>query len=90
MEAGACYLKMEDLRRAKEAFLLAVKVQPHSPDTHYNLAVVYSERREYEQAISHLRQTLVLDSSHYSALTALATLLSDSDDRKIQEEAMNL
>ena len=89
MEAGNCYLQLNNLERAKIAFLSAHKVAPESVDTNYNLAVVYGQEEDFEMAEKYLRQALKISLNHISAVTGLANILGESEDSRRQEEAFN-
>ena len=89
MEAGSCYLEMNDLERARNTLLKAVQADPGSADANYNLAVVYDKEENSKMAEKYLRQAVALNNVHL-AFNALAIILSDSDDAGKQEEALHM
>lgn len=81
MEAGNCYIQMDDFERAKTSFLSAHEVNPTSVDTNHNLGVVYGKGEEFELAEKYFRQALRIKRDHVSSITALASILSNFEDR---------
>ena len=90
LEAGDCYLQMDNYAGARSSFLLAHETDPQSVDTNYNLAVLYGKGEEFELAEVYLRRTLELDPNHVSATVGLASILSDSEESSRHEEAFKL
>ena len=90
MEAGNCYLQIDDLERAKEAFLSAFETNPQSVGTNYNLAVIYGKMEDFKQSETYLRRALAIKPDDISAVTSLASILSDSEDSRRQNEALLL
>ena len=90
MEAGNCYLQLEDFERSRNAFLSAFQTDPDSADTNYNLAVSYGKEGDLEMAEKYIHRTLTINRNHYAAVNSLASILSDSEDNKRQEEAFRL
>ena len=90
MEAGDCYLRLGDYERAQENFLLALKAEPDSAETNYNLAVAYHKVDKVKLAEKHLRSAVSLNGQYPPALLALGTILSTSDHSKTQDEALML
>ena len=87
MEAGNCFLRLGKLEEALENFMLAVK-EEDSPNTNYNLAVVYDKAGEVKLAENHLRRALKLQNEYPPAFKALALILSKSDNKENIEEAL--
>ncbi|MEE9190206.1 MAG: protein kinase [Candidatus Neomarinimicrobiota bacterium] len=55
---GECYRKLKAFEEAKETLQKALKLEPFSPRAHYELALVYWEQDEKQQAMEHLNTTL--------------------------------
>ena len=55
---GYCYRKLKEFEEAKETLQEALKLEPFSPPVHYELALVYWEQDEKEQAMEHLKTAL--------------------------------
>ncbi len=55
---GRCYRKLGRLAEAEAELRKNLKVTPYNPKTHYELALVYADRREPRRAVEHLRVAL--------------------------------
>jgi len=55
---GQCYRKLEEFKEAKETLQEALKLEPFSPEAHYELALVYWEQDKKQQAMEHLNTSL--------------------------------
>ncbi len=55
----------------------AVRINPQYADLHYNLALLYSDRRRYEEAASELRKALRINPSYLFARINLGVLFED-------------
>ena len=55
---GKCYAKLREFKVAEETLQEALKLEPFSPLAHYELALVYWQQDEKQQAIEHLKTTL--------------------------------
>jgi protein O-GlcNAc transferase len=55
---GSLYGQHGMLQDALKAFRRAAELAPHSPQTHYNLALTYYQLNEYQAAREHLRTAL--------------------------------
>jgi len=51
---GQVYLTKPDVDKAKEYFERAIKMKADLPDPHFNLAIVYTEKKEYDKALSEI------------------------------------
>lgn len=90
MEAGDCYLQLGDYETAQENFLLALKAEPDSAETNYNLAVAYHKTDNVKLAEKYLRKAVSLNGQYPPALLALGTILGTSDHREAKDEALTL
>jgi tetratricopeptide (TPR) repeat protein len=50
---GYHFWSRKDMKRAEAAYLRALDANSESPETHYNLGLVYVELRDYERALEH-------------------------------------
>ena len=89
MEAGNCYVILDNFERAKSSFLAAYAVDPQSVDTNHNLAVVYGKDEDFVLAEKYLRQALAIKGDHLASITALASILSEAGTER-HEEAFEL
>jgi tetratricopeptide (TPR) repeat protein len=55
---GKCYRKLGEFEKAEETIQKALKLEPFSPLAHYELALVYWQQDEKQQAMEHLKTTL--------------------------------
>jgi tetratricopeptide (TPR) repeat protein len=55
----------------------AVRLSPRYADLHYNLALLYSDREQYEEAISELKKALRINPSYLFARINLGVLYED-------------
>lgn len=53
---GLFFWKLQELDRARDAFLAALAVDDQSLESHYNLGLVYFEMQDYESARAHARR----------------------------------
>lgn len=82
---------MEDGDRRKEMavqeaelrFRDAIRSHPHHAHAHYNLAVLYLQRNETEQALHLLNQVLTLNSNHREALNLLHWLQAEKKSANV-------
>ncbi|KAI9552752.1 putative transmembrane and TPR repeat-containing protein 1-like [Daphnia sinensis] len=86
---------MEDGDRRKELavqeaelrFREAIRSHPHHAHAHYNLAVLYLQRNETEQALHLLNQVLTLNSNHREALNLLHWLQAEKKSGNVDSES---
>jgi tetratricopeptide (TPR) repeat protein/predicted Ser/Thr protein kinase len=57
-DIGRCYRKLKDFAKAEEYLRQALKVYPFDPETHYELALVYSDQGNKTKALEHLKTAL--------------------------------
>ena len=57
-EIGRCYRELGELDAAEEHLLRSLMVSPFSPTIHYQLALVFADRGERDQALQHLETAL--------------------------------
>ena len=69
-------MQMDDYERAKNSFISAHEVDPHSVDSNHNLGVVYGREEEFEIAERFFRRALEIKADHISSITALASILT--------------
>ncbi len=55
---GRCYRKLGRLAEAEAELKKTLKLRPYNPKTHYELALVYADRRETVLAVEHLQVAL--------------------------------
>jgi tetratricopeptide (TPR) repeat protein len=55
----------------------AVQLNPRYADLHYNLALLYSDRRRYEEAVSELKKALRINPNYLLARINLGVLYED-------------
>ena len=58
IEMGRCYRALKKYALAEENFQKALKSHPFNPDGHYELALVYIDKKDREKASEHLRIAL--------------------------------
>lgn len=58
---GNCYLRMNEIEKARNAFLSAVRIDSSYGPAHYNLAAFYAATRDSSSALTSLRRALQLD-----------------------------
>jgi tetratricopeptide (TPR) repeat protein len=57
-------------------FQHAVKVAPYNPVAHFSLALAWAEKRQYDQAVAELRETLQEQPSYANAYSSLGDCLT--------------
>lgn len=50
---GYYFWNKKDLDKAEKWYLQAAEIDPESADAHYNLGLLYCERRDYKRALTH-------------------------------------
>lgn len=84
-EMGIKYARAGLWDKAEEAFQKAAQFVPGQAKTHYNLAMAYSVRANYAQAISELEQAIALDPED-KYIHALAKLRQDASDAELLDK----
>jgi tetratricopeptide (TPR) repeat protein len=64
---GEIYFQRNELFKAEEQYLEALKVDDKSANAHYRLSEIYQKMNNTVKARAELRETLILDPSHYDA-----------------------
>lgn len=64
--------------KAKEAYLKALELDRNNADLWYNLAIVYIELKEPDEALKNFNRALELNSRHKLALFNSAILMQES------------
>ena len=55
---GFAYSRMENYTKAKELFLLALKMEPDNPYAHRNVGALYGKENDHKNAILHFEEAL--------------------------------
>jgi tetratricopeptide (TPR) repeat protein len=55
---GNAYYMKGDLEKSISSYILALKLNPDSPECHYNLATAYNDHGNYTEARSHFETSL--------------------------------
>ncbi|KAG9490438.1 hypothetical protein GDO78_006007 [Eleutherodactylus coqui] len=84
---GELLLKMNKPLEAKEAYLRALELDGMNADLWYNLAIVYIELKDPNEALRHFNQALELNRRHKLALFNSALLMQESGNPKLRPEA---
>lgn len=80
---GRAYEKLNDGTMARMTYEKAVSIPGcQSTSAFFYLGVIHEKNREYQQAISILKQCLTLDHDHFGATIHLASLLANTGDSK--------
>lgn len=58
LSAGVCSLRMKDIASAEKYFLMAFQEDPNNPSVNANLAKVYYDKAQYEQARPYIQRVL--------------------------------
>ena len=74
MTEGRIYQSFGDQRSAIHSFLLADRLQPHSPETFYSIGMSFFLLDAYERATKHFQQTLELDPDYDRATFMLGII----------------
>lgn len=64
---GDIYFERDELSRAEEQYLEAIKIDNRSVNAHYRLSEIYAKMGNKVKARAELRETLIIDPSHYDA-----------------------
>lgn len=75
---GELLLKMNKPLKAKEAYLKALELDRNNADLWYNLAIVYIELKEPNEALKNFNRALELNPKHKLALFNSAILMQES------------
>lgn len=75
---GELLLKMNKPLKAKEAYLKALELDRNNADLWYNLAIVYIELKEPNEALKNFNHALELNPKHKLALFNSAILMQES------------
>lgn len=84
---GELLLKMNKPLKAKEAYLKALELDRNNADLWYNLAIVYIELKEPNEALKTFNHALELNPKHKLALFNSAILMQESGEVKLRPEA---
>ncbi|MBZ3878819.1 Transmembrane and TPR repeat-containing protein 3 [Sciurus carolinensis] len=84
---GELLLKMNKPLKAKEAYLKALELDRNNADLWYNLAIVYIELKEPNEALRNFNHALELNPKHKLALFNSAILMQESGEVKLRPEA---
>nr|XP_048274229.1 protein O-mannosyl-transferase TMTC3 [Myodes glareolus]XP_048274230.1 protein O-mannosyl-transferase TMTC3 [Myodes glareolus] len=84
---GELLLKMNKPLKAKEAYLKALELDRNNADLWYNLAIVYIELKEPNEALTNFNRALELNPKHKLALFNSAILMQESGEVKLRPEA---
>lgn len=84
---GELLLKMNKPLKAKEAYLKALELDRNNADLWYNLAIVYIELKEPNEALKNFNRALELNPKHKLALFNSAILMQESGEVKLRPEA---
>ncbi|XP_057381513.1 protein O-mannosyl-transferase TMTC1-like [Daphnia carinata] len=71
------------VKEAERRFHDAIRSHPHHAHAHYNLAVLYLQRNDTEQAVHLLNQVLTLNSNHREALNLLHWLQAEKNSGNV-------
>ncbi|GAB1295529.1 Dolichyl-phosphate-mannose--protein mannosyltransferase [Apodemus speciosus] len=84
---GELLLKMNKPLKAKDAYLKALELDRNNADLWYNLAIVYIELKEPNEALKNFNRALELNPRHKLALFNSAILMQESGEVKLRPEA---
>ncbi|XP_072257327.1 protein O-mannosyl-transferase TMTC3 [Pyxicephalus adspersus] len=84
---GELLLKMNRPLEAKEAYIKALELDGANADLWYNLAIVYIELKDPNEALKNFNQALELNRRHKLALFNSALLMQESGNPKLRPEA---
>ncbi|XP_063783731.1 protein O-mannosyl-transferase TMTC3 isoform X2 [Pseudophryne corroboree] len=84
---GELLLKMNKPLEAKEAYARALELDGMNADLWYNLAIVYIELKDPNEALKNFNQALELNRRHKLALFNSALLMQESGNAKLRPEA---
>ena len=73
-DLGERYLANDQSSQALEQFLKAKEIYPDDPILHYDLALVYVEKRRFDKAESHLKEAIRLKPDYSDAYNYLGVL----------------
>uniref|UniRef100_A0A8C0W8L5 dolichyl-phosphate-mannose--protein mannosyltransferase n=1 Tax=Castor canadensis TaxID=51338 RepID=A0A8C0W8L5_CASCN len=79
---GELLLKMNKPLKAKEAYLKALELDRNNADLWYNLAIVYIELKESNEALKNFNHALELNPKHKLALFNSAILMQELGEHK--------
>ncbi|KAM8973144.1 protein O-mannosyl-transferase TMTC3 [Pelodytes ibericus] len=84
---GELLLKMNKPLEAKEAYVKALELDGLNADLWYNLAIVYIELKDPNEALKNFNQALELNRKHKLALFNSALLMQESGNVRLRPEA---
>ncbi|CAH2277685.1 transmembrane and TPR repeat-containing 3 [Pelobates cultripes] len=84
---GELLLKMNKPLEAKEAYMKALELDGMNADLWYNLAIVYIELKDPNEALRNFNQALELNHKHKLALFNSALLMQESGNIRLRPEA---
>jgi Tfp pilus assembly protein PilF len=79
-DLGAQFLKLKRIDEAEEAFQIVLAKDPKNFNAKFNLGLVRVERKDYMDAIAHLNQAIVIDSTRPVARLWLGVAMLESGD----------
>ncbi|XP_053318277.1 protein O-mannosyl-transferase TMTC3 [Spea bombifrons] len=84
---GELLLKMNKPLEAKDAYMKALELDGMNADLWYNLAIVYIELKDPQEALKNFNQALELNRKHKLALFNSALLMQESGNVRLRPEA---
>lgn len=70
--------------RAIQAYQRALQADPHAPNVHYMLGLIYRERREWLRAAAHFSRALEINPADRDARSMLAAVNRADEDQRRQ------
>jgi len=76
------YYKLGDIKNSSDCYLKAIEINPSYSDSHYNLALNYHEKGEYNKAIEQFNELLKIDPSYREVYYDLGVTYYNLKDRE--------
>ncbi len=80
---GLLYVKMKDMKKAKESYEEALKIRSDYPEVYYNYGLLFFKNKEFDKAQTYFKKAIVLRSDYaqaYYNLALIATQLNKHEE----------
>lgn len=86
---GMAYADKNNIEKAEEHYLKAIKINDQYAQVHYNLASLYLKKEEEEKAINHLERSLEINPRFFLSYQLLGKIAQEKGELKKAQDYFN-